>query len=183
MLIVQLSSVAPGYARLFSDEKPTALHCSGDHAKCGCSPERIASKTCCCYLNHKVKSENFSSAELSEKNHSSHKSCCSKHEPPPVKKSCCDKTEAPQVKKSCCSKNISAEDVQESEESLVPSLSSIPCGSDPHAVVTAIDAIKYLPHCQSLLLLGGDNQPEYLQFRVSYLSLAVPPPDPPPKLS
>lgn len=27
----------------------TQPHCMGNHAQCGCAPERIASRTCCCY--------------------------------------------------------------------------------------------------------------------------------------
>jgi hypothetical protein len=53
MLMLQLSSVAPGYARLLHDHVE-AIHCTGDHAKCGCTHERIASHTCCCYQNHLI---------------------------------------------------------------------------------------------------------------------------------
>ena len=48
LVFLQLSSLTPYLPRMIS----SALHpveCRGNHAECGCSPERIASHTCCCY--------------------------------------------------------------------------------------------------------------------------------------
>jgi len=50
LLLVQFSAVAPGLARAFHLQT-AVCHCCGNHAMCGCSAEKIASRTCCCYLN------------------------------------------------------------------------------------------------------------------------------------
>jgi len=65
LLLVQFSAVAPGLARSLHHAVAVG-HCCGDHVKCGCSPERIASRTCCCYQNKRM------NAFSSEK-----RSCCS----------------------------------------------------------------------------------------------------------
>jgi hypothetical protein len=72
MLLLQFSAVAPGLARSLNNRTQLA-HCSGDHARCGCSPERIASRSCCCFQSKRLDPEH--------------------NEPKPVKHSCC-KTEA-----------------------------------------------------------------------------------------
>jgi len=72
MLLLQFSAVAPGLARSLN-HRSQLTHCSGDHARCGCSPERIASRSCCCFQSKRLDPEQY--------------------EPKPVKHSCC-KTEA-----------------------------------------------------------------------------------------
>jgi hypothetical protein len=66
MLLVQFYAVAPGLARSLQHQASVG-HCCGDHVKCGCSAEKIASRTCCCYLNKRI------NAALTEK-----PSCCQK---------------------------------------------------------------------------------------------------------
>lgn len=44
ILLLQCYPFAPYMGR-----KPAQPKCSGNHAQCGCSPERIASRTCCCF--------------------------------------------------------------------------------------------------------------------------------------
>lgn len=72
MLLLQFSAVASGLARSLNHQNYIA-RCSGDHARCGCSPERIASRSCCCFQSKRLDHE--------------------RNEPKPVKHSCC-KTEA-----------------------------------------------------------------------------------------
>ena len=68
LLLVQFSAVAPGLARSLRHAVAVG-HCCGDHVKCGCSPERVASRTCCCYQNKRL------NAAPSEKRSCSMKSC------------------------------------------------------------------------------------------------------------
>lgn len=169
MLLIQLYAAVPGYARLFVAAVTTEIHCSGDHVKCGCSVERVAAKNCCCYQNHKVKSEPSELHVLiprAERNQA--RSCCSKNVQPPVKKS-------------CCSPVLVNEEGQNTDDR--PALSSIPCGSDPRFAATALDTVKFLPSGQPVIPMVSAYQSEYLFLNVSYMSQSIPPPDPPPKLS
>jgi len=47
MLLIQLYAVAPLFSHHFI-AYAHVMRCTGDHARCGCSPERIVSGTCCC---------------------------------------------------------------------------------------------------------------------------------------
>jgi hypothetical protein len=53
LLMVQFSAVAPGLART-RQHHVLAESCCGKHLKCGCSPERVASRSCCCYPSGRV---------------------------------------------------------------------------------------------------------------------------------
>jgi hypothetical protein len=67
MLLLQFSTVAPVLARSLN-HRPSVAYCSGDHVKCGCSPERVASRTCCCFQNlhtKTVKPEKLSCCKMS----------------------------------------------------------------------------------------------------------------------
>jgi hypothetical protein len=55
LLLVQFNAVAPGLARSLQHHQMTG-NCCGNHVRCGCSPERIASRSCCCYLKGQVES-------------------------------------------------------------------------------------------------------------------------------
>jgi hypothetical protein len=50
LLIVQISTVAPGLARALQHRALVGL-CRGDHRICGCQPDRVAARSCCCFLN------------------------------------------------------------------------------------------------------------------------------------
>jgi hypothetical protein len=65
LLLVQFYAVAPGLARSLHHHA-TVGQCTGDHVKCGCAAERIASRSCCCFQSKRV-----SSAQLG-------KDCCKK---------------------------------------------------------------------------------------------------------
>jgi hypothetical protein len=47
ILLLQFYQLAPHLSH-----KPIQPQCRGNHAQCGCSPEKIVSRTCCCY-HHK----------------------------------------------------------------------------------------------------------------------------------
>lgn len=48
ILLMQLYSLVPVLTSSLT--RPTSVHaCRGNHLECGCSPARIASRTCCCY--------------------------------------------------------------------------------------------------------------------------------------
>jgi hypothetical protein len=55
LLLVQFYAVAPGLARSLHHHASVG-QCSGDHVKCGCAPERIASRTCCCFQSKRADS-------------------------------------------------------------------------------------------------------------------------------
>jgi hypothetical protein len=48
LLFLQVYSVKPVFSLLFGPKIQSAT-CQGDHRLCGCSPERIANQTCCCF--------------------------------------------------------------------------------------------------------------------------------------
>ena len=50
LLLMQFSAVAHGLARSVN-QHASAGQCRGDHVQCGCAPNRIASRSSCCYLN------------------------------------------------------------------------------------------------------------------------------------
>lgn len=88
------------------------------------------------------------------------------------------------MKNSCCKTNGEAEvETEGDEDHSTPAYRSIPCGSDPRFAATSLETIKFLPTCQPLMPMVSYHQTEYLLLSVSYLSQAIPPPDPPPKLS
>ncbi len=48
LLLVQFYGLVPSLSLAFATPHRSGL-CRGNHVECGCSPERIASRTCCCY--------------------------------------------------------------------------------------------------------------------------------------
>ena len=56
VVLLQLSMVLPSLARAFVVNHD-APRCRGDHRLCGCAPERVASRTCCCFKSRLVVDE------------------------------------------------------------------------------------------------------------------------------
>ncbi len=50
IILLQLPTILPLLSKAFSFH-PRGSVCYHDHRLCGCSPERIANRTCCCFRN------------------------------------------------------------------------------------------------------------------------------------
>jgi hypothetical protein len=153
LLLLQFSAVAPGLARSLQ-HRETVSHCTGDHEKCGCAPERVASRSCCCFLNHRAGADQNDKTSKSEK------------------LSCCNKLVSQSIE-------VASE---HNDDRSVPAISSIPCGSDPRFAASAAENIKFLhPGLLRDTPVLSLNQP-YLTHHDSYSSRVLEPPEHPPKL-
>ena len=47
--LLQSHFLAPVYRQMFLSQGSTPKECHQDHRLCGCSPERVATKSCCCF--------------------------------------------------------------------------------------------------------------------------------------
>ncbi len=108
--------------------------CFMDHRLCGCSPERIASRTCCCFRNG-MKSEGSVTSESCDVQTNAHAQCDLATEGPATS-GCCDV----QTKAHAQCDLDDADDLP----SATPRLSSLPCGLDPQMISHAASELKYL---------------------------------------
>jgi hypothetical protein len=49
LTLMQLSGAVSVLRSGLGHAGPRVIGCAGDHDECGCAPERIASRTCCCF--------------------------------------------------------------------------------------------------------------------------------------
>jgi hypothetical protein len=147
--LASLALKSPALAHAINGE------CSGDCAICGCSPERSASRSCCCWIKRRMEQE-----------------------PRPGIPPCClaggkkagDSARAVNtVKRGKVKKQLTV-------------YRCCPCGKEKPAISLGSETHPHLPYLFNgkLRILPGDASPK--QFPSSLKSRHREPPDPPPKL-
>ena len=144
-------------------------HCFMDHRLCGCSPERIAARTCCCYRN-------MEPVETPAKH-----GCCDlmakAHEPPAkaaVQPGCCD------LQSHAHGQSTPGDD-DNGMPSASPRLCSMPCGQDSPVISPVTSEMKYLASTWAPLPTDRSSFHNTCGSGDPYLSLSLEPPVPPPK--
>jgi hypothetical protein len=136
LLLLQFYSVAPLFSRNFVSYA-RVMRCTGDHAKCGCSPERIAAHTCCCYQSKRLgflpPPAGGSIASAQEGTSAAHMDADHCDFEKPGKSSCCTK-----------GANRKALLAHDDHGRLLPSICSVPCGGDPAFTSVSLEKIKFL---------------------------------------
>jgi hypothetical protein len=136
LMLLQIYSVAPVFSRnLISYAR--VMRCTGDHAKCGCSPERIAAHTCCCYQSKRLgfftPPAGGSIAGAQEETSAAHMDADHCDFEKPVKLSCCTK-----------GANRNARFAQDDHGRPLPCICSVPCGGDPAFTSVSLEKLKFL---------------------------------------
>lgn len=168
LLIMVYAAIALSPLAPLALKSPVLAHaitgeCAGDCGICGCSPERSASHTCCCWMK-KMREQEARSRSTS---------CC-----PPVerKSGCC--SAAKEARESECCGEIPGE----AARSKTPTVyRCTPCGKDKLALLWESGSYQHLPYLftgnlsDPLPSTKAKLQPDPLTSRYQE------PPDPPPK--
>ena len=175
-LLLTLSPLASLSARSKPFFQTLAKECSGDCRLCGCSTERSASRSCCCWQKKRAEANNLSPCETN-------KSCPTAAARPAVEAS-----------GSCCSKPSPKDDLENEVPPVAQadppagdatpsvSISTCPCGSGKDLAFFGSERSQHMPfrYLSGLPLQQITRfsflQPERLASRHGE------PPDPPPKL-
>ena len=176
------------------------MRCTGDHARCGCSPERIASRTCCCCQSKRLGL--FRSASCSSKNDSEEArpvapaasapigaeyDCCNKvvvPGRPSARNASLETALAPPEKPGCCNKNPNRDEKygKDGHNRLIPCIGAMPCCDDPASITVSLEKLKFLRPA-ILRFVPAALSVEYpLLPRIAYQGRIPEPPDPPPRL-
>lgn len=168
-------------ASLSSLSKPffqaLAKECSGDCRLCGCSTERSASRTCCCWQKKRAEAEKMRQFETN-------KSC-----------STAAASHAVEAAGSCCSKPSPKDDLENEIPPVAQadppagdatpsvSISTCPCGSGKDLAFFGGERSQHMP----FRYLSGIPRQQVTQFSFlqpeRLVSRSGEPPDPPPKLA
>ena len=128
--------------------------CAMDHRICGCSPERIASRTCCCFRNMKAHAPSVKPRQCPLQSHSSH--------------------DGPDLDEAV------VDDIATSHTS--HRLASPPCGTGPQMISHTAGELKYL-RLTWAQLPALRSEPCCPPVRGDgYVSPSLEPPDPPPNI-
>jgi hypothetical protein len=200
ILLIQFYAVAPIFSRHFIAD----AHVIGAHAKCCCSPEKIASHTCCCCQTKRpgfpASASDGSDSSSGEAKHAEHMAvvhsdddrslpaCCRKAISRRVQQA---RTESGQAeaanpeKPGCCNKTTGKGETlgKDGHNRLIPCICSTPCGGDPAFISVSLEKLKFLRpairHFQPAAFTAGYP---FLPQTV-YQGRIPEPPDPPPRLS
>jgi hypothetical protein len=203
ILLIQFYAVAPLFSRHFI-AYAHVMRCTGNHAKCCCSPEKIASHTCCCCLSKRpgfpTPASDGSNSGSEEAKHAEHMTmdqadddrslpaCCKKAISRRAQQARTDARHAETAipeKPGCCNKTPSKEERfgKDEHNRLIPCISTVPCGGDPAFISVALEKLKFLRpdirHFPPAAFTAG-----YSLLPQATLQGRIPePPDPPPRLS
>ena len=188
IVLLQIYAVAPLIFKSFNAHA-SSIKCVGDHKKCGCSPFKVSSQTCCCFKSGKIAKASFSTDD--------HDSEAAGHESQAPDNQCA--MDAPlksglpvagttpataEKQKSCCA-GIGSETTtasQDKTDKTIPEIKSNSCCGDPDHVFISLEQSKFIR--QHLL----NNPPQFSSF-VKYHQTNVfhdrflEPPVPPPQNS
>lgn len=203
ILLIQFYAVAPLFSRRFI-AYAHVVKCTGDHAKCRCSPERIAAHTCCCYQSKRLGFMTSASG------------CCNRapKETRPAAPAACALPDAGTAVRDCCNRamarpepptrNDSGHSALESpgkagccatppesgpksgtdeHNRLIPSLCSVPCGDDPASIPVSLENIKFLRPQPARFVPAACSAGYPFLPRTAYQGRCPEPPDPPPRIS
>ena len=174
ILLIQFYAIAPLFSRQFI-AYAHVLRCTGDHAACGCSAERIASHTCCCCQSKRL---GFMTPASGGCNSGS-------GEAEPVVHMTLVQGDAERSSPGCCNKNPGKAKRfgKEEHNRLPPCICCVPCGGDPAFISVSLEKLKFLRpaigHFQPATFTAG--YPFLPQ--AAYQGRIPEPPDPPPRLS
>ena len=198
IVLVQFYAVTPLLSSNFGVQAGT-MRCTGDHAMCGCSSARIASRTCCCYQSKHLVKISSSVTEAADRetsvthtDHEDHAGSPGTSDLQIVAKTDCSHKDAVRsaadvaLRDDLFNNPESARTeprVQDHQGRTGATICAVPCGSDPAVITTSLDNAKFL--CASVLLTEpAAFTTEYQHPRSTlFQSRFLEPPDPPPRLS
>ncbi len=168
---------------IFAPLAPAALHsgvmahaltgeCAGDCRICGCAPERSAARACCCWQK-KLALQTAAATKIAGS------SCKNEKTPLTPMASCCDKQNhaGHDVTETIATKNTPEND------SLIPTLKTLPCGSARQLAISGMENIQHYPYIH----IAGIPAPPTLPYSplavMRLVSRDCEPPKPPPKVS
>ena len=145
--------------------------CAMDHRLCGCSPERIASRTCCCFKNG-MRAEPSGAPGHADLEANAHGQC-------PLHDAGVHRQGDLQEAKAHEERNLLKDNASPSS----PVLSCLPCGRSPETILHTAADLKYLSSARAPLAALGATSHHLPQRDDGYLNPSLEPPVPPPKIS
>jgi hypothetical protein len=166
IVLLNLYAVAPlifkpsiAYAR--------SIKCVGDHKKCGCSPFKVSSGTCCCFKSGKIARTILSPDEAEvqvaqQGSRSSEKHCAFSAPLKPESAAVEAIPTSAEKQKSCCAGTGSETTAsQDKYQKIIPEIKSSSCCGEPDQISVLLEKSKFIR--QQLL-----NNPPQLSSFVAY---------------
>jgi hypothetical protein len=188
IVLLNLYAVAPLIFKPSSAYAGT-IKCVGDHKKCGCSPFKVSSGTCCCFKSGKIArttlasdEEEAQAAQQGRQSSAKHCAIAVPQKPEPAAVGAAPATAEKQ--KSCCAGTNSdtATASQAKTDKAIPEIKSSSCCGDPDHIFALLEKSKFISQNQF------NNPPQFSSF-VKYYQVStfqdrfLEPPVPPPQLS
>lgn len=179
IVLLQFYAVAPLIFKSFTAHA-SSIKCVGDHKKCGCSPFKVSSQSCCCFKSGEIAKTSFSTDD--------HDSETAKHDSIVPAKSGLPLVDAApaaaEKQKSCCAgmSNEKTTESQSKTDKTIPEIKSSSCFGNPDHIFISLETSKFIR--QQLI----NNPPQVSSF-VKYYQTNVfhdrflEPPVPPPQLT
>ncbi len=147
IVLLQLYAVVP---LIFKSSKAQAgsIQCVGDHKKCGCSPFKVSSQTCCCFKSGKIIKTAFSTDDHDFKANFQDGTIA-------------EATSVTDEKQKSCCIGIGSETTTASQTKsgkTIPEIKSNSCCGDPDHIFTSLEQLKFIR--QQLF----NNSPQFSSF-------------------
>jgi hypothetical protein len=168
IVLLQFYAVAPLIFKTFTAHA-SSIQCVGDHKKCGCSPFKVSSQTCCCFKTGKIVKTAFSTdVHDSETNQQVG--------------TIAEATSVTDEKQKSCCIGIDSETTTASQtktDKTIPEIKSNSCCGDPDHIFTSLEQSKFIrqqlvnipPQLSSFVTNHQTNT-----FHDRFLEPPVPPP-------
>ncbi|NJD91716.1 MAG: hypothetical protein FIA91_09410 [Geobacter sp.] len=150
--------------------------CSGDCAICGCSAERSATRTCCCWQKKLARqaADSFRKGSAGNQQQASARvaapSCCTKQQ------AHCDNDDQP-------AGEAGAEAAKTATGSQLAVITACPCGSAKHFALHGLENIQHYPFIYAVNISRAISIQFCATLPAQLSSRDSEPPDPPPRLS
>lgn len=150
--------------------------CSGDCAICGCSAERSAARTCCCWQKKLARqvADSFRKGSAGKQQQTSAKaatpSCCTKQQ------AHCDKDDQP-------AGEAGAEAAKTATGSQLAVITACPCGSAKHIALHGLENIQHYPFIYAVNIPLAIPMQFSATLPAQLSSRDSEPPDPPPRIA
>lgn len=171
IVLLQFYAVSPLIFKSFTAHAGS-IKCVGDHRKCGCSPFKVSSQTCCCFKSGQIAKIVFTTDDHASKSDFRESSVADAAPASAEKqKSCC-------IGMSSGATNAS----QDKTDKTIPELKSNSCCGDPDHIFISLEKSKFISQNQF-------NNPPQLSSFVKYHQASMyhdrflEPPVPPPQLA
>jgi len=168
IVLLQFYAVAPLIFKSFTAHA-SSIQCVGDHKKCGCSPFKVSSQTCCCFKTGKIVKTAFST-DVHDSETNQHASTIAAAAPVTSEK-----------QKSCCigtgSETTTAS--QTKTDKVIPEIKSNSCCGDPDHIFISLEQSKFI---RQLLFINPPPLSSFVKyyqintFHDRFLEPPVPPP-------